>query len=463
VNVVTKSGTDHFHGDIFEFLRNAVFNARQWDSNFLAKDHGRDQLKRNQFGGTLGGPIIRNRTFFFVGYQGTRIRNIGNSITATVLTPAQRAAVTDPAVAKLLNFIPVGDPTNPQVTYARPDRENFDEILGRVDHTLAANDHLTFRYDRNRYHKDAVFDPANILNYQDATSAIVNQNYLIHETHIFSGTFINDFRFSYARETSDRGPAANVPSVTDFGVNIFQPSFGKAIQTISVSGLNNFSIGDNPHATFKRNNFTWSDDVSWVLGKHSFQFGGVIERSRVDINNPGFFGYGTFSFSSVGNFEKGIMSTFQQGAGEFKNNRDTFPGLYAQDTFHAVRRLTLTAGLRWEPFMAWDEIKHRTEDFYSAQAVPGGPKSTLFTNAPPGLFFAGDPGVPERGVRPNFINFAPRLGLAYDVFGDGRTSLRAGGGLFYDTRVTGIINNRMVDLTPFSPQVTVTPPAGPIQ
>ncbi|HVH86533.1 MAG TPA: TonB-dependent receptor, partial [Terriglobales bacterium] len=179
VNVVTKSGTDQFHGDVFEFLRNAVFNARKWDSDFNAKDHGRDQLKRNQFGGTLGGPVIHGRTFFFVGYQGTRVRNVGNPTTASVFTPAQRASATDPAIIKLLTFIPAGDPTNPdaagqpQVTYARPSRENFDEILGRIDHSLATNDRLTFRYDRNRYHKDAVFDPANILNYADATNAIV--------------------------------------------------------------------------------------------------------------------------------------------------------------------------------------------------------------------------------------------------------------------------------------------------
>ena len=468
VNVVTKSGTNQFHGDAFEFLRNAVLNARNWASDFTAKDHGRDQLKRNQFGGTFGGPVIHDRTFFFVGYQGTRIRNLGSPTTASVLTAAQRAGVTDPAVAKLLTFIPQGDPNNldasgqPQVTYAKPDRENFDEFLGRFDHSLTASDRLTFRYDRNRFHKDPIFDPTNILDYADGTNAIVNQNYLIHESHVFSGSLLNDFRFSYARETSDRGPSANVPSVADLGVNIFQPSFGKAIQSVSVSGLHNFSFGDNPHATFKRNNFTWSDDLSVVRGRHTFQFGGVIESSRIDVTNPGFFGYGTFSFSSLNNFLKGTLNSFQQGAGEFKNNRDTFPGLYAQDTFHVARRLTLTAGLRWEPFLAWNEVKNRTEVFQLANAVPGGAKSTLFTNAPPGLFFAGDPGIPQRGVPSNFLNFAPRIGFAYDVFGDGKTSLRGGSGFFYDTRVTGIINNRVVDLTPFSPQVgPLTPVPGP--
>ena len=468
VNVVTKSGTDKFHGDAFEFVRNALFNARNWGSNFNAYDHGRDQLKRNQFGGTIGGPIIHDKTFFFVGYQGTQIRNLGDPKTKSVFTAAQRASATDPAIVSLLKLVPTGDPGafdsagQPEVTYAQPDSENYNEILGRIDHSITKNDLLTFRYDYNRYHKNPVFDPANILDYTDGTNAIINQNYLLHESHVFSTHLLNDFRFSYARETSDRGPAANVPDVSDFGVNIFQPTLGKGIQSVSVSGLSGFSFGDNLRAIFKRNNFTWSDDVSWIVGRHTFKFGGIFENSRVDITNPGFFGYGTFSFSSISNFLKGTMNNFQQGAGEFKNIRNNFPGLYLQDDFHANRKLTLTAGLRWEPFRAWDEVKHRTEVFNIADAIPGGAHSQVYTNAPPGLFFVGDPGVPERGVQSNMINFAPRLGFAYDVFGDSKTALRGGFGMFYDTRMTGLANNRVVDLTPFSPQVgPLTPPPGP--
>ena len=468
VNVITKSGTDQFHGTVFDFIRNALFNARNWGSNFNAYDHGRDQLKRNQFGGVIGGPIIRGKTFFFAGYQGTRVRNLGDPKTDSVLTAAQRASATDPAIINFLKFVPLGDPGSfdaagqPRVTFARPIRENYDEILGRVDHSFSTNDRLTFRYDRNRYHKDPIFDPANVLNYQTGTNAIINQNYLLHETHVFSTNLVNDFRFSYARESSDRGPAANVPNLSDFGVNIFQPSFGKGMQGWSVSGLSGFSTGDNLRAVFKRNNFTWSDDVNWVWGRHTLKFGGVIEASRVDINNPGFFGYGAIGFSSVTTFLKGTLSTFQQGAGEFKNIRNKFPGLYIQDNFHASRKLTLTAGLRWEPFQAWNEIKHRTEVFDINQAIPTGARSTVYPGAPPGLFFVGDKGVPERGVESNFLNFAPRLGFAYDVFGDSKTSLRGGFGMFHDTRMTGLANNRMVDLTPFSPQVgPLTGPPGP--
>lgn len=461
VNIITKSGANNFHGDAFEFLRNAVFNARNTFADPTVKDQGRDQLKRNQFGGTIGGPIIHDRTFFFAGYQGTRFRSDGTPSTSTVPNAAERAAIAagDPASAKLLTFLPIGD-ANGNVSFSRPDRRNTDELVGKVDHSLRQPDRLQFRYYYARFQRDPVFNPANILTYSDG-STIVSQNYLIHESQVFNPRMINDFRFSFAREISERGPANGSPSVGDLGVNIFQPAAGKAIQTLNVQGTHGFNFGDNPHAQFARNNFTWSDDYSWVRGRHDLHFGGVIERSRVDLNNPGFFGYGTFTFSSLANFAAGKLSRFQQGAGEFKNNRGLFAGVYVQDNFKFNRHLTVNLGLRYEPGLPWREDKNRFEQFQLAKAVPGGPVSAIYPNAPPGLFFVGDVGVPKNGVGASLNNFAPRVGFAYDVFGDGNTSLRGGAGIFYDTRITGIINNRMVDLTPFSPQVGPLTPPGP--
>src|SRR5216684_3265157 len=472
VNVITKSGTNNFHGDVFEFLRNAVFNAR----NFFAplttksatgaivptKDMGRDQLKRNQFGGTIGGPIIHDKTFFFAGFQATRLRNLGDVRTSTVPSQADITAfkagggAIDPTVANLLPLLPV-QPTNESVAFARPDHQDFYDLLGRIDHAFSQKDRLSVRYDYNYFTKAAVFVPTNILTYADG-SKITNQNYLIHETHVFRSTLINDFRFSYAREKASRGPASDVPSVQSLGSLIpFQPK-PNAIQQIRVNSF--FSFGDNPTAAFVRNNFSWSDDVSWVRGKHEFRFGGVIERSRVDLDNL-FFQPAEFSFDSLSHFLSGMLGDysgnlgFRQGAGEFKNDRDLFSGIYAQDNYKVSRRLTVNLGLRYEPALPWREIKGRVEQFRLSGLIAG-VRSTRFPNAPPGVYFPGDPGVPENGIDANWKNFAPRVGFALDLFGDGKTSLRGGAGIFYDTRITGIINNRFVDVTPFSPQLILS-------
>jgi len=446
VNVITKSGTNDFHGNGFEFLRNSVFNARPWHAP------RKDQLKRNQFGGTIGGPIIRNRTFFFAGYQQTIQRNLLAGNSATVPNATQRATATDPAVIELLKHIPVGDANN-RASFSRPDQQDFQEFTARGDHSFSKNDQFTFRYFYDHFKRNAVFDPNNFLTYSDG-STIKSQNFLFHESHVFSTTVINDFRFSYAPENATRGPASTAMNVLDLGVRLpFQPGM-KAIQQIRING--GFNFGDNPQASFIRNNMTWSDDVSWTAGKHDLRFGGVVERSKVDLLNQ-FFQPAEFSFPSMTAFLAGRLGdysgnlAFRQGAGEFKENRNTFLGLYIQDNYRASRRLTLNLGLRWEPALPWREIKGRQEQFRLPDLMANR-RSTQFPNAPPGTFFPGDQGVPKDGVRPNYTSFAPRVGFAYDVFGDAKTSVRGGFGIFYDTRIPGIINNRFADLTPFSPQ-----------
>jgi hypothetical protein len=499
VNIITKSGTNDLHGDVFEFVRNAEFNARP----FFSK--GRDQLKRNQFGGVVGGPIVipkvydgRNRTFFFFGYQGTRLRNTSSSSTAVVPTAANLAgdysalldagnpgnplkkAVTvmdptnnqpfagniipvsryDPAALNVAKMLPqsAGDGT---VFYSKPSSQNFYDVLARVDHSVSASDRLTGRYYAASFYTPPILDTANLLTYQDF-AAILSQNALIQETHVFRPNLLNDLRINYAREAATRGAADGAPNMTDLGVkNIYQPPT-KGIQSIGVSGF--FSFGDNLKAAFIRNNFTLADDIRWVKGDHSLSFGFHGELSRVDIDND-FLRAGTFSFTAdytnyaVASFLLGKLRNFRQGAGEFKNNRNHFLGWYIQDNWRVTHRLTLNLGLRYEPYFPWHEARGRVEMF-RPDAYWVGAKSTQFINAPPGLFFPGDPGVPEDGTDPVYTNFMPRLGFAYDLTGNGKTSIRGGAGSFYDTRLNGVFNNRFVDVTPFSPQLTVTDPAG---
>jgi hypothetical protein len=511
VNVVTKPGTNNFHGDAFEFVRNPIFNAQ----NYFATPKTPDQVKRNQYGGTFGGPIIHGKTFFFVGYQRTAFRNlilgsskvVGQADIASFLTkgPFGTPGIIDPAVATMIGVIPgcnvagcgpAFDPnagqtdpsakfslagpiptgSNPVEPFSKPDIENYDSGMGRLDHSIGQNDKITARYEFDRFTKGPVFNPQLLVAYTDATFSIIAQNALLHETHIFSPRVINDARFSYSREVSTRGPAPNAANVTDFGVAIpFQPT-PSGIQQIGVQG--GFTLGDNPKGLFTRNNYTWSNDIAWEKGKHDIHIGGMIERSQVNLNNefnqPGIFGFGTqdnylfggTGFATYQLFLAGILSdgssagngyALQQGAGEFKNNRNTFSGVYVQDNYRVTRRLTLNLGVRYEPALAWRDTGDRWAQV-NLTAMAANTVSRVYPNAPPGIFFSSqngipsDPGMPKNALNDNWKGIAPRLGFALDVFGDGKTSLRGGAGIFYDSRVMGMLSNRFVDEWPFSPQ-----------
>ena len=189
------------------------------------------------------------------------------------------------------------------------------------------------------------------------------------------------------------------------------------------------------------------------------------EISRMDIDSqyqePGAFTFTADTTNSApASFLLGYLRTLTQGSGQFFNNRNQFLGLYATDSYRVSKRLTLNYGLRWEPFFPWKELKHRMEQFNPA-AYNANQISTVYTNAPKGLLFPGDPGVPENGVNANYRDFEPRVGFAWDVTGDGKTSLRSGAGMFYDSRMMAGFMNAVTTNTPFSPTVSITTPQGP--
>ncbi len=499
VNIITKSGSDTLHGNLFEFDRNAIFNAR----NFFAIPK-RDQLKRNQYGGTIGGPVDipglykgKDRTFFFFGYQGTRIRNVGNTSTAYVPTTSElqngdfsaylsatnasnplKKAVTliNPTTGQPFsgNIIPTTMfntvATNmekylPQVTgtglvsYVSRTIQNENEVVYRVDHAINSQDHLTFRGTWNHLFNDGYFDKTNISSLA-GYSNLAAQDYLLHESHTFRSNLFNDFRFSYGREYVFRGPEAGAPGWPELGVqNIVDPA-PHAVYAFSVSGF--FSASEYPLAVFSRQNFAWADDLSWVKGSHNIQFGTSVERWRVDSVNqgqaqPGF----TFSASNgtglaLANFLIGDVYQFTQQQGEPTNLRDTFIGLYAQDSFRATRRLTLNYGIRWEPGIPWNSVLPSV-NYFKPSNFYNGVHSTVFTNAPVGLQFQGDAGVPGYiGFNSNMSAIMPRVGFAYDVRGNGKTSIRGGGGLFYDTRMgTSLLNTVLPGNSPYNPTLTL--------
>lgn len=490
VNAISKSGTNQFHGDLFEFNRNAVFNAANHFGYDAKGNKVVDPLKRNQFGGVLGGPIIRNKLFFFGGYQQTQIRDTQNGKTAIVPTAAEMngdfSAVStpihnpstganypgnqidpktfDPAAVKFVtNYLPQSNSSSGQLGYSLPLSQSFNEYIIRGDDTLSQNDHLFARYYLDKYNDNPFLDPTNYLSLV-SYSQIYSHNAIIGETHTFTPNLLNDVRLSFSRVSTNAGPPNKSISVADLGVAVTQPAnFAKAVDGISVSGYFNAN-GTFPPSIMNRTNYLLADDVSWIHGKHSFAFGGVIGRGQTILRDAYLAG-GTFSFTpdntgnALASFLLGSMREFKQGNGEFKDDRDWVAALYAQDDYHVTKRLTVNLGVRWAPFIPWYEVNGRVEQFRPANYYAG-IKSTQFTNAPAGLLFPGDPGMPKYGVTSTKFDFSPRVGFALDPTGKGTTSIRGGFGIFYDSQQVGIENNRFVDVSPFSTQIDVVTPQG---
>ena len=499
VNVVTKSGSNQWHGDAFEFVRNKEFNAR----NFFAATV--DPLKRNQFGGTIGGPIRKDKTFLFVGYQGTRIRSQSGGQSAFIPTTANLQGdfsaylsatspanptgkvvqIVDPAtgvpyannqipIAALnpvaLNFtkyLPVaGEGINGKAVWANPLGQDFNEIVARVDQTVRGEDKLTFRFYLDRFYNQPTYDGSNVLTIGTG-STVQSQNYLVSYTWVASPHFVNNTVFNVERTASDRTQGGNVPQLGGMGANLFQlPQSQGGIRSFAVSGF--FSIGQFTDGVFTRNSGAIRDQATWMHGNHSIMFGGDYEHDQANVRNTDLEN-GSFNFTSdytglaLASFLTGKLYSFTQTSGNYSDQRQNVQGLFASDKWHVRPNLTLDLGLRWEPQVPMKEIYGRVEQF-RPDAWASGVRSSVFPNAPPGLFFTGDSyngiGVPSTGETGDFNNFAPRGGFAWDVSGNAKTVVRGGGGVFYYSRLPGLFGNDASIVPPFSLSTSLTPPLG---
>jgi len=473
VSAVVKSGTNAFHGDAFEFFRNGKMNAR--NANALR----RDTLKRNQYGGTLGGPIIQNKLFFFAGYQGTRTRSDPADLTGFVPTARMLAGdfsgcgfvqLRDPATGVNYpnNQIPVTQfspqaleivkklpaPQGPcgETKYGPVQKINEYQVLGRTDYQINTENSLFVRYMATAYLlPPAVRFSQNILDTTVGGLDDLAQAATIGHTYLFSPNTINAFRIA-ANRVAVRRFNDDYFSGCDIGVKVY--CFVPHQTVVMVTGGPNIGVGTAIEASFVPTYYTVSDDVNLVRGSHQFSFGYTgfkyQHSQKANVFSSIAFNFtGIASGQGMSDFLLGRLGSLTQGVPNTTFTYKWYHGLYAQDTWKVTPRLTLNGGLRWEPFLPQGFTNGAVFNF-SWDRFNRGIHSTVFRRAPAGLLYAGDPGFNGKtGVDNRYMQFAPRLGLAYDPKGDGKTSIRASFGVFYD------FPNIMIASTP-----TTAPPFG---
>jgi outer membrane receptor protein involved in Fe transport len=482
-NIVTRSGSNAFHGAAWEFLRNDAMDSSDYFTQSV------QQLKQNQFGETFGGPIVKDKTFFFGYYEGFRNRQ-GETVPATVPSVAERGGnfaelcTSNPEDAfvggfctntatgapdfngQLLNFAmgpaPVPVPNN-QLTSIDPTAtnvlpffpmpnvgengfiatqtliENNDQFGLRLDHYLSHADTLNFRY---MFSTGPTTDPlspvgANVPGFPVGEYNRA-QNFVAQDSHIFSPSIIGVARFSYLRNTFLLDQHLNHESPADLGFQ-YAPTLPSAAGPpfIQVGGY--ASVGDpitGPRNTFQ-NTFDLSGSLSRIYGRHELKFGGGYRRDQINalqgIASNGFFVFATFPYSDAfASFLSGNPVVFLQGGGNFAREiRDRAVDAYAQDTYKVNSRVTLNLGLRYElPFPTTE--RHNEVNLF----VPGA-QSTVIPNAPAGLLYPGDPGVPAGLIQTEKTAFAPRFGVAWDPRGDSKTVVSVAYGIFYEPFYTG--------------------------
>ena len=477
VNAITKSGTNEIHGDFFEFVRNYKFNAR----NFFQPV--RDSLKRNQFGGTVGGPIKKDKLFFFAGYQGTLVRSNPSSANGTVPTPqmlsgdfstiasttCQTRAIQlyDPASSAVAanrlpyvgNQIPVSQFSIPAINmlkfYPKPDnacgKEGFstksiqDEHTGvaKGDYQISSKQSAFLRYYVTHSLQPTPYDGVNPLSMTTSGADDLVNSAVFGHTWVVSPTMINAFRATFNRSavTKTQTPTFDGPSL---GIKMHTLVPGHIVISMT-GGPSSAAITSYP-AFDPTTGFQLANDFTVIKGKHQFAFGGSWIRTLQYVYGP-LNGDGVINFNGsqtagplnptaglgMADFLLGRTNTFQQGGVQYAYERYHSVGLYTQDNWKLTPHLTLNYGLRWEPYiggsMPLGYVMHFDRGLFDQNV-----HSSVYPNAPAGVLFPGDKGFDTNG-RPSHTkmnDFAPRVGVVWDPKGNGRMTVRFSWGILYD-------------------------------
>jgi len=439
VNSVTKSGTNAFHGDMFEFFRNGDLNGRDF---FAPKN---DQLKRNQFGGVIGGPIKKDRLFFFVGYQGTITRQTPSGIQAFVPTTkmltgdftdyvagncpeAARMApslnankqLTLPISAAARNisaFLPKSSSPCGLVFTGNPLSENRLQVPVRLDYQINDRQTLFARYLATRIDSKVPYDITHdILATTVVGTDDLAQSLALGHTFVINSTTVNSFRISGNRIGSLK-PAAAFFAPSDVGVSPFYTYIPK-FMALSIVGDASVGFGANfLTGTSAVTSFGANDDVNFVRGSHQFSIGGSVIHA-VLVSNSYAWSAGTFLFtgaltgSPMIDFLSGRVTQIHQGSPNPQYLNQDYLSLYASDVWKATSRLTLNYGLRWNPFFP-GVFRQGDVTSFSIDNFNQGIRSQVIPGAPAGFTYPGDAGFNGKSSMPKALtHFEPRLGFA---------------------------------------------------
>jgi outer membrane receptor protein involved in Fe transport len=488
INVVTKSGTNELHGSAWIFNRDNALQARNF---FAAADQEKPKLKQNQFGGALGGPLVQNRLFAFGYYEGHR-NTTGTTHNIVVLSDAQRqgnfgtttirdpltglpfpnntipADRIDPAARRLIDtFVPVANTLGNRWVGSPDTTDDRNQFGIRSDFQLSQSNAILGRYIRSETQTVAPAITRPIGSDAEATL----QDFMLADSHVFSSNAINQVRFSYNR-------IAAVPQATsgltnsEFGISLPHnvPS-AQGLANVVVTGLFGGNLpglgglGDVQQPFVERLNevFQFANDFTWIRGDHSMKFGVDLRKEHMFIafvNRPnGDFTFnGVFTGNAAADFLLGLPSQFRRTTANASQDGTgwSYAG-YVQDEFRPAANVTVNLGLRYELAKPFVEANDAINAFHPGQ------QSTRFPDAPTGLVYPGDEGVPRGTYETDKNNVAPRVGLAWDPTGTGRSSLRAAWGIFYDVLAgQGDFFQNGVLAPPFTPLLEVNAPPAPI-
>jgi hypothetical protein len=497
VNAVTKSGTNAFHGALFEFLRDKRFNS---PAHFapLGPDGKQvdDGLKRHQTGGTLGGPVVRDKLFFFGAYQGTFLRVTPADATTKIPTAAMLAgdftafaspacnrgaqltlrapfvnnridpALYSPAAMNIARRLPSTSSPCGDVLFSSPVANDMGQVISKVDfqanasHSMFGRYMLTFDEQVPGYPQSG-----NVLTTRPEDTA---QKHTAHsltagDTMVFGSNIVNSFRVAWNRTNSHYNlePFFGAEQV---GIKDFH-NYVPGVMALAINGAFTTASGGSVLFQADTDAYQVSNDLTLIRGSHQLAVGSNItywEHATIDgQRGVGLWTFdGSFTGTGLSDFLTGRLVQMEHARPGVLDLDMWYVGLYAQDTWKVGSRVTLNAGLRWEPFFG-QNVRNNAVSNFSLANFRTGVKSTVYNNAPAGLIYPGDPDFPsgKSGLNNQWLNMAPRAGVAWDVNGDGRTAVRASYGLGYDFQSASYL---FISATapPYSSRLRVNAPAG---